>query len=108
MANSATVKRSPFVGTESSREDSIAPIARAAPIELTVVIPTFNERTNVPLMVERLNTVLTGIAWEVVFVDDDSPDGTADSIRDLARREDAQVWIDDMKLQAAQRSRRND
>ncbi|HML11380.1 MAG TPA: glycosyltransferase family 2 protein [Stellaceae bacterium] len=53
--------------------------------ELSIVIPTLNERENVPLIVERLNRVLAGIAWEVVFVDDDSPDGTADAVRALAR-----------------------
>ncbi len=53
--------------------------------ELTVVVPTLNERDNVPLVVERLNRVLAGIAWEVIFVDDDSPDGTADVVRALAR-----------------------
>jgi dolichol-phosphate mannosyltransferase len=56
------------------------------PADLTLVIPTFNERDNVPLLVERLADVLAGIAWEVVFVDDDSPDGTADVVRALARR----------------------
>ncbi|MEO8669214.1 MAG: glycosyltransferase, partial [Bauldia sp.] len=45
-------------------------------IELTVVVPTFNERDNVALLVERLDAALGGIAWEVVFVDDDSPDET--------------------------------
>ena len=61
------------------------PVQAAAPIELTVVIPTLNERDNIPLIVERLNRVLDGIAWEVVFVDDDSPDGTADAARAQAR-----------------------
>jgi dolichol-phosphate mannosyltransferase len=56
------------------------------PADLTVVVPTFNERDNVPLLVERLEKVLKGIAWEVVFVDDDSPDGTAEAVRALARR----------------------
>jgi len=46
--------------------------------ELTVVIPTFKERNNVPILVERLGQVLAGEAWEVIFVDDNSPDGTAD------------------------------
>src|SRR5476651_533464 len=49
--------------------------------ELTVVVPTYNERTNVPLLVDQLRTVLKGIDWEVIFVDDDSPDGTAQIIR---------------------------
>jgi dolichol-phosphate mannosyltransferase len=55
--------------------------------ELTVVIPTLNERDNVPIIVERLNQVLAGTAWEAIFVDDDSPDGTADVVRALARRQ---------------------
>jgi dolichol-phosphate mannosyltransferase len=59
-------------------------VERRAPLELTVVVPTFNERENIPLLVERLRRVLDGIVWEVVFVDDDSPDGTADAVRSLA------------------------
>jgi dolichol-phosphate mannosyltransferase len=53
--------------------------------ELAVVVPTLNERANVPLLVEKLHRVLEGIAWEVVFVDDDSRDGTADVVRALAQ-----------------------
>jgi dolichol-phosphate mannosyltransferase len=55
--------------------------------ELVIVIPTLNERDNVPLIVERLNRVLAGISWEAIFVDDDSPDRTADAVRALARRQ---------------------
>lgn len=51
------------------------------PIELTVVIPTFNERANIRPLLQRLEHALAGVAWEIVFVDDDSPDGTADEIR---------------------------
>jgi len=63
------------------------PVERRAPPELAVIIPTLNERDNVPLVVQRLNHALAGIAWEVIFVDDDSPDGTADVVRALARRQ---------------------
>jgi dolichol-phosphate mannosyltransferase len=55
--------------------------------ELAVVIPTFNERENIRPLLERLEAVLNGIRWEVIFVDDDSPDGTADLVRQLARRD---------------------
>ncbi len=55
--------------------------------ELCVVVPTFNERDNVPVLAARLANVLDGIAWEAVFVDDDSPDGTAETVRSLAQRE---------------------
>ncbi|HVC51652.1 MAG TPA: glycosyltransferase family 2 protein [Stellaceae bacterium] len=53
--------------------------------ELCVVVPTFNEAGNVVVLVERLAEVLAGIDWEVVFVDDDSPDGTAARVRALGR-----------------------
>ncbi|MGH9673369.1 MAG: polyprenol monophosphomannose synthase, partial [Bryobacteraceae bacterium] len=54
-------------------------------VRLAVVIPAYNERQNVPLVFEKVQTALDGIAHEVVFVDDDSPDGTAEAVRDLAR-----------------------
>src|SRR3979411_739313 len=52
---------------------------------LSVVVPTFNERDNVTTLLRRLETALTGVAWEVIFVDDNSPDGTWDVVRNLAR-----------------------
>jgi dolichol-phosphate mannosyltransferase len=51
---------------------------------LTVVIPTFNERANVRPLVARLEAALDGIDWEAVFVDDDSPDGTAAEVTEVA------------------------
>jgi dolichol-phosphate mannosyltransferase len=57
------------------------------PPELTVIVPCFNERRNVAPLVARLAAVLAGIAWEAVFVDDDSPDGTAAEARQIARRD---------------------
>ena len=53
---------------------------RPAP-ELSVVVPTFKERDNVPLLVEKLARTLAGVDWEVIFVDDNSPDGTAAAAR---------------------------
>ena len=61
-------------------------------LELAVVIPTFNERRNVPVLVAKLDTALAGRNWEAIFVDDDSPDGTADAARELARV-DARVRV---------------
>lgn len=52
---------------------------------LTVVVPCYKERDNVAPMVAALDKALAGIAWEVVFVDDDSPDGTTAAARALAR-----------------------
>ena len=55
------------------------------PAQLTVVVPTFNERDNISILVGRLIEVLDGIDWEVIFVDDDSPDGTAVEIGSIAQ-----------------------
>jgi cellulose synthase/poly-beta-1,6-N-acetylglucosamine synthase-like glycosyltransferase len=55
--------------------------------ELTVVIPTLNERDNIEPLVELLDGVLDAVSWEVSFVDDDSPDGTAERIREISRRD---------------------
>jgi dolichol-phosphate mannosyltransferase len=57
------------------------------PLELTVVIPCYNERANVGPMVKRLEAALAGLSWEAVFVDDDSPDGTAAEARAHAARD---------------------
>jgi dolichol-phosphate mannosyltransferase len=56
--------------------------------DLAIVLPTFNESANVAPLVDRLDKALQGIRYEVIFVDDDSPDGTADVVRLLAERRD--------------------
>lgn len=76
--------------------DASAPAA--LPVELCVVVPTFNERANVAVVAERLARCLDGIAYEIVFVDDDSPDRTAEEIRRLARQ--------DPRIRCLQRLRR--
>ena len=58
----------------------------AAP-ELTVVVPVYNERDNVLPLAAALDAALAGVRWEAVFVDDDSPDGTAAVARTLAGRD---------------------
>jgi dolichol-phosphate mannosyltransferase len=68
--------------------------ARPAP-ELTVVIPTFKEVANVPLLVQRLRETLAGVEWEAIFVDDNSPDGTAAEIR--------RIGADDARLRCIRR-----
>jgi dolichol-phosphate mannosyltransferase len=54
-------------------------------LDLAVVIPVFNEQANVATMIAHLDAALDGVAWEAIFVDDNSPDGTADEARALAR-----------------------
>src|SRR5262249_28228692 len=65
----------PLIG-ERSLATSPAP-------ELTIVIPTFNERDNIPVITERLRTLLAAVSWEIIFVDDDSPDGSAALTKEL-------------------------
>jgi dolichol-phosphate mannosyltransferase len=55
--------------------------------ELSIIVPTFNERENVAELVQRLHKCLARCAWEVVFVDDDSPDGTSNFVRGMAQRD---------------------
>lgn len=52
--------------------------------ELCIVIPTLNERDNVPVVLQRLAAALDGIDYEVIFVDDDSSDGTSARVRNAA------------------------
>ena len=53
-------------------------------LELAVIVPTFNERGNVVPLLAALERSLGGVCHEVIFVDDDSPDGTATLIREIA------------------------
>jgi dolichol-phosphate mannosyltransferase len=57
-----------------------------API-LSVIVPTYREAANVPVLFERLKYVLRELAWEMIVVDDNSPDGTADIAFSLAARD---------------------
>ncbi|MDG6094310.1 glycosyltransferase [Acetobacter sp. AN02] len=58
--------------------------------QITIVVPVFREAVNIRPLVQELEKALDGRSWEVVFVDDNSPDGTISEIRDLARS-DARV-----------------
>ena len=55
-----------------------------APV-LSVIVPCYNERPNVAPMIAKLDAALAGIAWEAIYVDDDSPDGTASEVRRIAQ-----------------------
>jgi dolichol-phosphate mannosyltransferase len=57
---------------------------------LSVIVPSFNERLNVAPMIAKLDAALAGIAWEVIYVDDNSPDGTTREVRRIASQ-DARV-----------------
>jgi dolichol-phosphate mannosyltransferase len=83
LPQSATSDVAPVGGSVLSTH---AAAARPAP-ELSIVVPTFNEKANIPLLVERLAQLLTGCDWEVIFVDDNSPDGTAAAARAIGEKD---------------------
>src|ERR1035438_5304185 len=66
--------------------DALNTAVQRAP-ELTVVIPTFKEHDDIERVVERLRDVLAGYDWELIFVDDDSPDGTPALVRTIGERD---------------------
>ncbi len=51
---------------------------------LSVIVPTFNERDNIAPLIEKLEAALAGTTFEVIIVDDNSPDGTADLAKQIA------------------------
>ena len=53
-------------------------------LDLAIILPTLNERGNLTPLIERIESALGPDGWEVLIVDDDSKDGTADEARDLA------------------------
>jgi dolichol-phosphate mannosyltransferase len=53
--------------------------------ELTIVAPAFNEADNLAELAHRLGVALEGVRWQLIVVDDDSPDGTADTAKLLAQ-----------------------
>src|SRR5215467_15954058 len=75
------------VPASEQRHDVPAAAVRPAP-ELSIVIPTFNERANVAILVDRLRQTLTDVTWEAIFVDDNSRDGTATEARAIGERDD--------------------
>ena len=64
-------------------------------IELTVVVPTFNERKNINALIAGVDAALGGISWQIIVVDDDSKDGTAEAVKAIAQ--------DDPRIQCLRR-----
>lgn len=55
--------------------------------EIAIILPTFNERHNLPVLIERISRLLDGEDWEILVVDDNSPDGTSAVARQLGQRD---------------------
>lgn len=56
-------------------------------LRLSIVVPTFNEKSNITELLKRIEQALGPNNWEVIFVDDDSPDGTAAYVREIGRKD---------------------
>jgi len=52
---------------------------------LSIIVPTYNEAENIGELIERIETSLKGLDFEVIVVDDSSPDGTAEIAEELGR-----------------------
>ena len=64
-----------------------ASVPASPTIDLSIVVPTFNESKNIRELIARLERTLPDIRWELVFVDDNSADGTHRLVREIARRD---------------------
>ncbi len=74
------------IGLEDSAMAEANPQPAAGP-ELSVILPSFNEAANIPILVGLLDEALAGISWEAIVVDDNSPDGTTEVARKIARND---------------------
>jgi len=55
--------------------------------ELSIIIPTLNEQDNILPLLENLQNALSGIDWEVIFIDDNSVDATSDVIEEISKKD---------------------
>jgi dolichol-phosphate mannosyltransferase len=67
-----------------------APLPNSA---LTIVVPTYNESANVKALIERLGKALAGKSYEILFIDDNSRDGTAAAAESMAPRYPVRVIV---------------
>lgn len=59
--------------------------------ELSIIVPTYNERENLTILADRVHAALSNIDYELIVVDDNSPDGTGELAEELAREKPIQV-----------------
>ena len=59
---------------------------RVCEVKVSVIVPTYNERDNLPELFERISKALKGYDYEIIIVDDDSPDETWKLAEELSNR----------------------
>lgn len=67
-------------------------------VDVSVIVPTYNERENIKKLIPQIARTLNGYDYEVIVVDDSSPDGTAGEARHLANNYPVRVIIREKKL----------
>ncbi len=70
----------------------MTPDSTSAP-ELSLIVPTYNESENITALVERVHSALSGYSYEIIVVDDNSPDGTADLAKSLSNKYPVKVVV---------------
>jgi dolichol-phosphate mannosyltransferase len=73
-------------------------------VDLSIVLPTFNESRNIVAVIEQLSAALRQlgpVSFEIIVVDDDSPDGTWQ----LAARQAAQAGYEHVRVMRRQKER---
>lgn len=68
-------------------EGKQAPTDRPTAPDISIIVPTYNERANIAALVDAVRAALGDIPWEMIVVDDDSPDQTFNEVSKLAREE---------------------
>ena len=75
----------------------MTPQKNSSNVLVSVILPTYNERDNVRELIPEIHRIMNaaglGSVYEVIVVDDDSPDGTAQVARELARSYPVKVIV---------------
>ncbi len=72
--------------------------------KISIVVPVFNERQNLPMLHERLTKTLdgTGKSWEILYTDDGSKDGSIDLLKQFHAARPAEVRVIEFERNAGQ------
>ena len=54
-------------------------------MKISIIVPTYNEKDNIEKLITSISVVLEKFDYEIVFVDDDSPDGTATKVKSISK-----------------------
>jgi len=65
----------------------------AAAPELSLIVPTYNEGQNIARLIKRVHKSLSNYSYELIVVDDDSPDGTSELAKRMAQEYPVRVVV---------------